>query len=70
MLRSRTATTRSILFVVLAIGALAACDDAASPVTSPRRIAPTAAPRLDLSDTLACRSGYVIIDGRVLCNNN
>jgi hypothetical protein len=55
------------LVAILLLIAAAACADIST--APPRRApVPTWTPRFDLSDTTACWSGYVVINGRVVCN--
>lgn len=58
------------LAVVAAASAfVAACDPAPTappPAPPPRSLTPSTAPR---DSSLTCRSGYIIVDGRMVCGD-
>jgi hypothetical protein len=58
-----------LAILTMATFALAACERTLTAPDHPRRPAPNSARRDEIQgDTLSCRSGYIVVDGRYVCN--
>jgi hypothetical protein len=65
MQRARTLKLLVVLGLTIAATLATSCADPTAPVTQRQ---PRANASHDETDPTACRSGYVIIGGRVVCN--